>query len=73
MKDREIRRCLTQGIAGVLWSGRATACEARNFYREGPPAPIALDAPVRIWHGAEDRVIVPKAAFIYSRSFPAPI
>ena len=70
MKDREIRRCLTKGIAGVLWSGRATALEARNFYRERPPSPIALDAPVRIWHGAEDKVIVPKAAFIYSRMFP---
>ena len=70
MKDREIRRCLTKGIAGVLWSGRATALEARNFYRERPLSPIALDAPVRIWHGAEDKVIVPKAAFIYSRMFP---
>jgi len=70
MKDQEIRRCLTKGIAGVLWSGRATALEARNFYREGPPSPIALDAPVRIWHGAEDKVIVPKAALIYSRMFP---
>ena len=70
MKDREIRRCLTKGIAGVLWSGRATALEARNFYREHPPSPIALDAPVRIWHGAEDKVIVPKAALIYSRMFP---
>ena len=70
LKDREIRRCLTQGIAGVLWSGRATALEARNFYRERPPSPVALDAPVRIWHGAEDKVIVPKAAFIYSRMFP---
>ncbi len=70
LKDREIRRCLTKGIAGVLWSGRATAFEARNFYRERPSSPIALDAPVRIWHGAEDKVIVPKAAFIYSRMFP---
>ncbi|MCY3852183.1 MAG: alpha/beta fold hydrolase [Gammaproteobacteria bacterium] len=70
LKDREIRRCLTKGIAGVLWSGRATALEARNFYRERPSSPIALDVPVRIWHGAEDKVIVPKAAFIYSRTFP---
>lgn len=70
LKNREIRRCLTQGIAGVLWSGRATAFEARNFYRDHPSSPIALDAPVRIWHGAEDKVIVPKAAFIYSRMFP---
>ena len=70
LKDREIRRCLTKGIAGVLWSGRATALEARNFYRERPSSPIALDAPVRIWHGAEDKVIVPEAAIIYSRMFP---
>lgn len=70
MKDREVRRCLTKGIAGVLWSGRATAHEARNFYRARPPSPIALDAPVRIWHGTEDKVIVPKAALLYSRMFP---
>ena len=41
LKDREIRRCLTKGIAGVLWSGRATAFEARNFYRERSSSPIA--------------------------------
>ena len=70
LKKQEIRRCLTQGIAGVLWSGRATALEARSFYRERPSSPIALDAPVRIWHGAEDKVIVPEAAFLYSRMFP---
>lgn len=70
MKNREVRRCLTKGIAGVLWTGRATALEARNFYREKPPLSIALDAPVRIWHGEEDKVIVPKAALLYSRMFP---
>ena len=70
MKNREIRRCLTRGIAGVLWTGRATALEARNFYRERPPLSIALDAPVRIWHGEEDKVIVPKAALLYSDMFP---
>lgn len=70
LRNQEIRRCLTKGIAGVLWSGRATALEARNFYRERPSSPITLDAPVRIWHGAEDKVIVPEAASIYSRMFP---
>lgn len=70
LRNREIRRCLTKGIAGVLWSGRATAFEARNFHREHPLPPMALDVRIRIWHGAEDKVIVPKAAFLYSRMFP---
>lgn len=70
LRDWEIRRCLTKGIAGVLWSGRATAFEARNFYRERPLPPMALDVRVRIWHGAEDKVIVPEAASLYSRMFP---
>lgn len=70
MKDPEIRGRLTKGMVGVLWSGRATAYEARNFHRGQPPSSIALDAPVRIWHGAEDTVIVPKAALLYSRMFP---
>ncbi len=67
MRNREIRRCLTKGIAGVLRGGRATAWEARNFYRERPPASIALDAPARIWHGTKDRIIHPEAARRYSR------
>ena len=70
LKNEEIRRCLTKGIAGVLWSGRATAFEARNFYREPAPSPIALDAPVRIWHGTEDKIIKPEAARRYSHMFP---
>lgn len=70
LKDGKIRRCLTKGIAGVLWSGRATAFEARNFYRGHPLPPMALDVRVRIWHGAEDKVIEPRAAFLYSRMFP---
>ena len=70
LKNREIRQCLTKGIAGVLWSGRATAFEARNFCRERPLPPMALDVPVRIWHGAEDKVVLPKAASLYSRMFP---
>ena len=70
MSDREIRRCLTKGIAGTLWGGRATACEARNFYREQPPSSIALRAPVRIWHGTEDKIIKLEAAHRYSSMFP---
>ena len=70
MEDREVCRCLTKGIGGALWGGRATACEARNFYREPPPSSIALDASVRIWHGAEDKLIKPEAARHYSRMFP---
>lgn len=69
MADREVRRCLTKGIGGALWGGRATAYEARNFYREHPHSPIALDAPVRIWHGTEDKIIKPEAARRYSHMF----
>lgn len=71
MKTPEIRRCLAKGMAGALWSGRSTAYEARNFYRESFPSSIELDAPVRIWHGMDDKVIAPKAALRYSRMFPS--
>ena len=70
MKDPEILRCLAKGMAGVLWSGRSTAYEARNFYRERAPSLIELDAPVRIWHGMEDKIVAPKAALRHARMFP---
>ena len=69
IRDKKIRRCLTKGVAGVLWRGRATAFEARNFYRERPPSSITVDVVVRIWHGTEDRIIDPEAARRYSGMF----
>ena len=55
MKNPEIRRCLAKGMAGTLWSGRSTAYEARNFYRAPTLPSIELSAPVRIWHGVDDK------------------
>ena len=70
IKDPEIHQCLLKGMAGVLWSGRGTARETVNFSRGRFPPPVEFDAPVRIWHGTDDRIVAPEAALCYARMFP---